>query len=78
MAGPIWGVRHPANLWPAVKHDFHQAKPGGVLELNAGKLALARGERQRQLLEKWKVDREVEELSMKIGQPVGGDDQFLG
>ena len=60
-----------------MKQHFHQAKPAGVLELNAGKLALARGDGQRQLLEKWKVDMEVEELSMKIGQPVGGYDQFL-
>src|SRR5215469_2169585 len=62
-----------AQLGTAVKQDFHQAEPAGVLDFDAGDLGVSRrdGKSQTLELEEGEIDVRIQGLGLELRQLVG-------
>ena len=65
------------ELRTSVQQHLHQAQHAGVLNLDAGDLAAARGEGQSQPLKQGEVDVDVEHFGFKASEAIRRGDQPL-
>ena len=63
------------QLGTTVEQDFHQAEHAGVLDLDAGDFAVARGDGKSQTLEQREIDVNIQGLGLELGETVGDPSQ---
>ena len=69
--------RPSADVRAAVQEDVHEADDARLMDLDAGIAHRAFGDRQRDALQQWKVDVNVEPLGLVRGETAGDGLELL-